>query len=865
MIGQTISHYRILEKLGEGGMGVVYKAQDTRLDRTVALKFLPPHLLASDQDKARFIQEAKAESVLDHPNICTVHEIDESMQGQLFIVMSYYEGETLKKKIERGHLKIEEATDIAIQVAQGLARAHKYGIVHRDIKPANIIITNDGVAKIVDFGLAKLADQAVITKTGTTIGTVAYMSPEQARGDKIDHRTDIWSLGLVLYEMITGQRPFKSEYEQGIIYLILKEEARPLSSFRSDVPQELEYVIKRALEKDPDDRYHSVEDFIDDIRRIVKYSSDKHPGSYPAPKRIHRKFVHRFGFIAGTILLVTFVVIGFVFIPWLFKSEVPLEKSIAVLPFINDSPDEENEYFINGIMEEILINLQAISDLRVISRTSVEQYRGNTKSATPQIARRLGVNYIVVGSGQKYGNTFRLRVQLIAAAQEKNLWSSSYEQEINDVREFFLIQNQIAQTIAEELKVVITPQERNLIFEIPTENIIAYNYYLKGKQLRARGQQSQAIDFYSKAIEQDPLFLLAYLSRAEIYAVHYYTKSGNREGEDRLAKADLEKAMQLNPDHPEVRLQKVNQLYRFDHDYDTALEILNEMEIQMTNNPTFFVLRGALLRRKGRWEESLANFLRASRLDPLFGWHYLTAGEGYRLMRKYPEAVDCFKTLHFIFGHDSEYRAAQYELFNTVLFWKGDLPEALNTAELAMADLELPYLYSYFYYTKQFKNMIPLARKFDNHKMYRPRIFNLALIYYFDNNFSLCGEYADSTIADLMLKIDDSPDDERYYATLGYVYAFKGDRDKAIDNAKTAIKLKPLKSDAWFGYHRELDLANIYVLTGEYELAMDKIEYLLTIPGDFSVPLLRIDPLYDKLRDIPRFQEILTTEYKTNY
>ncbi len=275
MVGQTISHYKILEKLGVGGMGVVYKAQDLKLDRFVALKFLPPDLSVNEEEKQRFIHEAKAASALDHPNICNIHEIDETKDGQIFICMAHYEGETLQNKVSSNQLSVDSAIDIAIQIAQGLAAVHAHGIVHRDIKPANIIVTNDGAAKIVDFGIAKLAGATRIPTTGTTIGTPAYISPEQARGEPVDHRTDIWSLGVVLYEMLTGQPPFKEEVEQALLYSILHEKPEPLSKYRAGVPERLQRIVDKALDKNPETRYQHIEDLLADLQRERKRGSAK--------------------------------------------------------------------------------------------------------------------------------------------------------------------------------------------------------------------------------------------------------------------------------------------------------------------------------------------------------------------------------------------------------------------------------------------------------------------------------------------------------------------------------------------------------------------------------------------------------------
>ena len=286
LVGQTVSHYNILEHLGGGGMGVVYKARDLKLDRPVALKFLPPELTRDQEAKQRFIHEAKAASALQHNNICVVHDIDETDDGQMFISMEYLEGETLKKKIERGPLPIAESIGLGIQVARGLVKAHSAGMVHRDIKPANIMVTKEGEAKIVDFGLAKLAGQTKITRAGSTLGTVAYMSPEQARGDEVDPRSDIWSLGVVLYEMIAGQPPFKSDYEHALVYSILNDEPRPITPLRSDTPSRLEEIVRKALAKEQSARYQHAQEVEEDLRLLLHESPAGHRTAFCNTRRL---------------------------------------------------------------------------------------------------------------------------------------------------------------------------------------------------------------------------------------------------------------------------------------------------------------------------------------------------------------------------------------------------------------------------------------------------------------------------------------------------------------------------------------------------------------------------------------------------
>ena len=473
LIGQTVSHYKILEHLGGGGMGVVYKAEDTRLKRTVALKFLPPDLTRDPDAKERFSHEAQAASALQHTNICVVHDIDEAPDGQMFISMEYLEGETLKKKIERGPLRIEEAVDIAIQVAQGLTKTHEHGIVHRDIKPANIMITSDGVVKIVDFGLAKLSGRTMLTKMGSTLGTAAYMSPEQARGESADQRTDIWSLGVLLYEMLSGNRPFEAEYENALLYSILNAEPQPITGLRTGIPMELERIISKCLAKSPRARYQHADELIVDLRAIQPTSTALPP---IGPRTIVLRS-RRTGVIlsAAALILVAFAV-------WFFLGREAGElsqlrkRSIGVLPFSPFGRSFDDTVFANGIHDDILTQLSKINGLRVIARTSMVLYR-DSKKTPQQIGNELDVGYLLEGSTRRSAGKIRITAQLIETADEGHVWADTYDRNDADV---FAVQSDIAQRIASSMETVLTPAEKAAVQEIPTTNTEAYNYYLQG-------------------------------------------------------------------------------------------------------------------------------------------------------------------------------------------------------------------------------------------------------------------------------------------------------------------------------------------------------------------------------------------------
>ena len=465
-LGSRLGQYEIVSLIGGGGMGLVYKAQDTRLKRLVALKLLPPELTRDETAKQRFLQEAQAASALDHPNICVIHEIDETPDGQLYLVMAYYEGETLKEKIERGPLPIDEALDIAIQAGQGLSKAHEARITHRDIKPANLMVTGDGAVKILDFGLAKLAGSEGITQTGTTLGTVAYMSPEQLRGQEVDQRSDIWSLGVVTYEMVAGQRPFKGEQLQAVSVGILQSQPAPLTGSRTGVPAELQRVVNRGLAKPVADRFQTIADLLSELRSIKRTLE------------------------SGGATAVTAA-----------AKSVP---SIAVLPFTNMSADPEQEYFCDGLAEELITALARLEGLRVVARTSAFQFKGHAPDLR-EVGEKLKVKAVLEGSVRKAGNRLRINAQLINADDGYHLWSERYDREMDDV---FAVQDEIADAVVGQLKVKLLGVADAPLVKRPTDDLEAYHLYLKGRyhlNQRTEDALNLGIQFFEEALGPDPI------------------------------------------------------------------------------------------------------------------------------------------------------------------------------------------------------------------------------------------------------------------------------------------------------------------------------------------------------------------------
>ncbi len=473
MIGKTILHYKILEKLGEGGMGVVYKAEDSKLKREVAIKFLPHHISANKEERQRFEIEAQAAAALNHPNIATIHAIEE-YDNQFFIVMEYLEGSELKEKISKGKLSLDESLDIIEQIAKGLQAAHQKGIIHRDIKSSNIMITQTGTVKVMDFGLAKVRGTSQITKFGTTLGTTAYMSPEQSRGEHVDHRTDIWSLGVIMYEMLAGRMPFKGDFEQAVIYSILNEDPESIVSIKDGIPIKLEQIVRKSLIKDPDNRYQSMDEIIKDLKEIKN------------------------------------------------KKEIAAEseKAIAVLPFENISPDKETDYFADGLAEELIINLSKIKEVKVIARANTFQYK-ETKKDLKTIGRELGVQYLMVGSVRKFKDDLRISVQLIEAVKSTQIWGETYKGKLADI---FDIQEKVSKEIVEALMVKLSPAEKVNLTKRPTLNAEAFDCYLKGRNLlssRTKNNLDFAILLFEKAVELDPRFASAYAALGEAYGTMY--------------------------------------------------------------------------------------------------------------------------------------------------------------------------------------------------------------------------------------------------------------------------------------------------------------------------------------------------------
>jgi eukaryotic-like serine/threonine-protein kinase len=872
LVGRTFGHYKISKQIGSGGMGEVYLATDVTAGRKAALKLLPTRFTGDAERLKRFQQEAHAVVALNHPNILTVYEIGEDHSTH-YIASELIEGEALRQRIERGRIEVGEAVDVAIQVASALAVAHEAGIVHRDINPGNIMLRPDGYVKVLDFGIAKLAEQEapatmpkdealllVETNLGAILGTVPYMSPEQACATPVDKRTDIWSLGAVLYEMVTGHQPFTGDRPIDVMASILEKEPPPLTSHIKQTPAELRQIIGKALRKDRTERYQSASEMLQALKNLRHKLELK-----AAPLR------SRWTRSPAALVLALLVAALALALPFYLHRNLtpssPPDKSIAVLPLENLSDDKEDAFFADGIHDELLSNLAKIKDLKVISRTSVTQYKSGIRRNLKEIAQQLGVGNVVEGSVRRSGDHVRVSVQLIDARMDRHLWGENYDRTRADS---LALQGELATEIAAAVGATLSPQEKARVEAKPTNNPAAYDAYLRGRALVPgswgyyyhEGDPDAAIRLFQEAVKLDPNFVLAwaYLSIAELFS--YWSGFDQSSAHLAAVKSSLDRALALDPNLPEVHIA-LGYYLSDEGDNTRALAEFRQAEKGLPNSAAVIGAIAGAQEGLGHWDEAIAELRRAIELDPRNAVASNNLALTYGQLRRFSEAL---ATLDRVLAW-APTNARALVIKAEVFLGMGDL----QAAEPLLENPDMPPLLRArcALFQRRYAAAIEilsraLAKPTDRDKR------NPTLLIDFGLSLALSQQRAGDVSAARATYQRAVQDSQRQlekvtpgssavaHAFLGLAYAGLGEAASAIAEGQKAIAIT--SKDAEGGPDEEAIMANIYALLGDADHAIPILKRQLQAPygggWDLTPATLRLDPIWDSIRNDPRFQKL---------
>jgi serine/threonine protein kinase/tetratricopeptide (TPR) repeat protein len=862
--------YELLEEVGRGGQGVVYRARQKSLNRTVALKVIGLGNWATEAHVKRFRREAEAAASLDHPGIVPIHEVGER-DGSCYFSMKFVEGGQLDEVARLRPMPPRRAVELIAKVARTVHYAHEHGILHRDIKPGNILLDEKGEPHLTDFGLARLVEtESTVTHTLEVLGTPSYMAPEQAVGNNsaLTAATDVYALGAVLYQLLTGHPPFAGGTTYETIKLLLDTEPRQPRLWNPKIDRDLSTTCLKCLEKDPERRYSSALALAEDLERWLKHEpiEARHAGIVTRGK----KWVRRNPSSAVLAASLAALAVAAGWIVWNSKlTQSPITTGIAVLPFENLTEDKEHAFFADGVQDDILTRLAKIADLKVISRTSVMQYRG--KQNARKIGDALRVSHVLEGSVRRDGPRIHLNAQLIDTRTDTHVWAEQYDR---DLSQMFAIQSEIAQKVAAQLHAKISASEKVAIESKPTSDVSAFDLYTRGKNIlvaaenRTKAELIEAVDLLNQAIARDPSFLDAYCQLA--YA-HDWLYFGGGNGPDHtparlaLAEAAIQGAARLDPNAGETHLARAQNLYRGYLNYNGALA---ELEIARQTLPNDFRvpdLMGYIQRRQGHWDESTRNLERSAELNPRNMGTRVGIAINYTFLRRYADLKSALARTLAVFPNDSE-----------TAYWPAyvEFQEKTDTRPLhrmiesirTINPAPMPHIAEWWLACALAERDAAAAKKASVHtenlidlggEVFFSRSFVEGLVARMTKDEGTAQSAFIAARAEQQKVVQTEPNDSQELGLLGLIDAYLGRKEEALREGRGAVQLVPMEKDPIEGVRRVANLAMIAAWVGDKDLAVEQLESIIRRPSPLSYGGLKLFPWWDPLRGDPRFEKIL--------
>jgi serine/threonine protein kinase/Tfp pilus assembly protein PilF len=876
-----LGDYELLEEIGRGGQGVVFRARQKSLNRTVALKVISLGQWASKAHLKRFRLEAEAAARLEHPGIVPIHEVGER-DGSCYFSMQFIEGGQLDEVVRREPMPIRRAVELIAKVARTVHYAHEHGILHRDIKPGNILLDQKGEPHLTDFGLARLVEtESTVTRTLEVLGTPSYMAPEQAAANntQLTSATDVYGLGAVLYQLLTGHPPFAGGTTYETIKLLLETDPRQPRQLNPKIDRDLSTICLKCLERDPQRRYPSALALAEDLERWLKHEpiQARRTGIFARGKKWVRRNPTSALLTASLIALAAAA--GWI----IWKSELirhPLATGIAVLPFENLNDQKNNSVFADGVQDDILTKLAKIADLKVISRTSVMEYRG--KRNVRQIGDALRVSHVLEGSARRSGDRIHLNAQLIDTRTDTHVWAEEYDRDLNDL---FAIQSEIAQKVAERLHAKLSASEKASIEERPTQDLVAYDFYVRAVSLIYNAQlpsqanfvdRSEAVELLNKTVARDPNFFLAYCQLAFVHDLVYEQEIDHTPARLALAKSAIDSAFRLRPDSGEAHLALGWHLYWGYSDYARARAEIAVAQQSLPNNPRAFELAGLIDRRERRWAEATHNLERASEIDPQNIPYLITLATTYLRLHDYDQMARIMDRIISLQPDrnkpriiraiiEQERRADTRPLRAAIEKALANEPGSAEDPFVASIRLGLALSDRDFEDANSIAAALPLKQTLDAGFTQGSRDFSLGLVARLKGDAMAAHAAFTKVRTKLEEELRIHPDNMDLLSDLGLIDAFLGRREEALSEGRRAMELRaralPTAQDPMFGsYTNEAFLKRSFAMicawAGEHELALEQLEAVTKVPGGPSYGELRLDPMWDPLRGDPRFEKI---------